>query len=341
MYVLLLAAALLIWAGMGSSCVKSESPGGDDISIQEKISIGNLPQQVVIRGRDINLPVLLILHGGPGFSEMALFNSYNSELQKHFIIAQYDQRGTNLSFSPNIPPESMNVNQFVADAHEMVNYLKQRFHKQKIYLLGHSWGTVLGVRLVQQYPEDFHAFVSVSQMVHIIENERLSFRFTLEEAEKDSNQEAITQLKAIESGYLDEDGPNLQELQVQRRWLLYYGGAVYGQRDYSQLFAGIKPRERHLLVDSLAAAGEPFSIISLWPDLLQVNFLEKMPRLEVPVHFLVGRHDYNTPAVLTEQYYQLLQAPYKTLTWFEESAHMVPFEEPEKFNAVLVNKLLP
>jgi pimeloyl-ACP methyl ester carboxylesterase len=336
----LIAGALLLLAAIGGCTDPIDQSQTDNIYVQEKLPLGGLPQTVLISGKDSSAPILLILHGGPGFSEMALISSYNRKLEEHFVVVNWDQRGTNLSYSPNLSAKDMTIEQFVSDAHELVGYLQQRFRKQKIYLLGHSWGSYLGIELARRYPQDFHAYISVAQMANMIENERLSFQFTLEQARKDSNQEAIQQLEAIAPKYEGPNGPDLMDLQVQRRWLLYYGGAVYGQQDYSSIFQGILPEKRHLLNDTLAAQGEVFSISTLWHQLLTIDVFTTAPKLQVPVHFFVGRHDYNTPFVLAERYYNTLQAPKKTITWFDHSAHMIPFEEPEKFNNTVIYKVL-
>ena len=130
---------------------------GDSTSIPQFITLGGIPQAVLIRGLDTTNPVLLMLHGGPGFTEMALFATYNQDLEKDFIVVNWDQRGAGLSYDPSIPDSTMNIQQFVNDAHELVSWLKKRYNREKIYLLGHSWGSILGIHLTQQYPQDFYA----------------------------------------------------------------------------------------------------------------------------------------------------------------------------------------
>jgi pimeloyl-ACP methyl ester carboxylesterase len=344
-FLTLITAAFLLVAGITScSSNRSKNAGSvaakDSISSLEKITLGRIPQTVLIRGDDTSNPVLLLLHGGPGFPEMLFFRSYNSELEKHYIVVNWDQRGAGLSYDPAIPRTTMNIPQFVSDAHELVTLLKKRFHKEKIYLLGHSWGSVLGLSLANQYPEDLYAYVGVGQVVNMLENERLSFEYTMQKALEEKNGKAIKELKAVEPRFPPDSNmavkEMLKDLHIQRDWLSYYGGAVYGERSYDKLFQGIHAKEKELYDSSQTAAGETFSMETLWPRLLSVNFIKTAPQLEVPVYFVTGRYDYNTPFVLTQQYFNLMKAPHKELIWFERSAHMMPFEEPEKFNELMI-----
>lgn len=311
----------------------------DNTSSLQYIELGGINQAVRVAGSDSENPILLLLHGGPGFTEMALFSEYNKALEQKFIVVNWDQRGAGLSYNPDILLSTMNLEQFVSDAHELVNHLKKEYNKDKIYVLGHSWGSVLGVNLVQRYPEDFYAYVGVGQGVNMFDNESLSFKFTLDKAIEDKNEEAITELKAVQKRYPPNGIVQLEDLKIQRKWLGYYGGAIYGQPNANKIFSRIKMEDNPLYNREKAQAGNDFTFPLLLHELMRVNLMKSAPKLEVPVFFINGRHDYNTPFVLVEDYYEFLEAPHKEIIWFENSAHWIPFEEPEKFNEVLINKV--
>jgi pimeloyl-ACP methyl ester carboxylesterase len=311
----------------------------DSISTIEKIKLGGVDQTVMIHGMDSRNPVLLIIHGGPGFPESYLFRTYNNVLEKKFIVVYWDQRGAGLSYSPDITPQTMTLSQIVEDAHELVTILKKRFQKEKIYLLGHSWGSGVGITLIQKYPEDFYKYVGVGQIVDMEQNEKLSCQYTLDAAIKDKNQKAITELKKIESNYQKEIPYDINALHIQRKWLDYYGGATYGERNADKIFKGITAKEYALYDEKKSGEAQAFSMKYLWSEVMKINFLKTATQLKVPVYFFTGRHDYNTVSTLVEEYYNVLQAPHKEIVWFENSAHFVPFEEPEKFNEMVVEKL--
>ncbi|HVI45313.1 MAG TPA: alpha/beta hydrolase [Chitinophaga sp.] len=323
-------------------CLRSYGiqPVGDSIYSIEKITLGDLPQHVIIKGSNINDPVLLILHGGPGFPESYLFRNYNSELEKHFVVVYWDQRGAGLSYKPGIPDSTMTIPRFISDAHELVTTLKKRFHKDKIYLLGHSWGSVLGVLVVQKYPEDFYAYAGVGQGVDMETGELESYRYALRKAEEDKNTKAITELKAIEDQYQPGHPHSVDGLRMQRGWLMHYGGVVYGEQGFGKFFKNLTVPEKDLYNFDQNDEGEEFSLRTLWNQFLKVNLIKSAPELKVPVYFFLGRHDYNTPFFIAEKYFKLLKAPHKELFWFEKSGHTVPFEEPEKFDQLVISRVL-
>ena len=133
------------------------------VALMEYVELGGLKQWICVRGESVDKPLLLILHGGPGDAEVIPFRWYNAGVEKDFIVVHWDQRGAGKSFSPSIPKDSMTIEQILSDAHELVDYLKKSFGKEKIYLLGHSWGSMLGALLASRYPEDFVAYIGMGQ----------------------------------------------------------------------------------------------------------------------------------------------------------------------------------
>ena len=124
-------------------------------------------------------PVLLFLAGGPGGSELVMTRRYLGELENHFTIVNWDQPGTGKSYHA-VDISSLTSESYVADAYELTLYLRERFHQPKIYILGKSWGSILGIWLAQQHPELFHAVISTGQMVDAVETDRLGYEFAIE-----------------------------------------------------------------------------------------------------------------------------------------------------------------
>jgi len=299
----------------------------------ESINLGGVMQKILITGKDSTRPVLLFLHGGPAFSEMALLRKYDRDLDKYFIVVNWDQRGTNLSYSPAIPKSSMTMGQIVSDAHELIALLKKRFHREKIFLLGHSFGSAVGMILASKYPQDLYAYIGVGQVVNMQDNERVSLQFAMQMAQKEHNNKAISELKGI----LPYPSPKstLQQLFTSRKWMTYYGGEVYGQHDTQSTLAGVADGKNPLFDPEKFDQGMDFSMETLWAPFLKTDFPRSIPELKVPVYFLLGKHDYNVPYMLAEDYFKKLKAPSKKLILFENSAHVPQFEEPRKFVAVM------
>jgi len=308
------------------------------IASLERVTLGGVKQWVLIRSHNVDNPILLILHGGPGQSEMVFAHKFEQNLEKHFLVVNWDQRGTGKSFSIRIPKESMTIEQFVADAHELILNLRERFRKEKVILVGHSWGAILGVLLAQKFPELISAYVGIGQAVNVTENERISHQFTLQQAKLENNKKAIRQLMKVEPPYTN----NLRQLNIQRRWLGKYGGALYGQKSLRPLIKIMFQAPEYTIRDVIKLGmGGMFTLTSLWEKIVnEIDFLKTATKLAVPVYIISGKYDYNTPFELAEKYYQKLQAPKKEFIWFEKSAHSPNYEEAEKFDKVMIEKVL-
>lgn len=306
------------------------------IQALEEVSLGGVNQWISIRGKDRDNPVLLFLHGGPGMSEMVPVRHYNRELEDHFVVVNWDQRGAGKSFSTNIPPDTISLEQIVNDTLELTSMLQERFETQKIYLVGHSWGTIVGVHAALRHPEYYYAYVGVGQAVNFIEAEQISYQFTLDRARELKNNTAVDELEAI--------GPppySREQLGIQRKWLFLFGGEVYGENNNSRYL--LRLVSLHLCAPEYSLGdiinlirGNNISGNLLWDELMALDLPNQAPALDLPVFFIAGHHDYVTVSEKVEEYYNILKAPLKELIWFERSAHSPNFEEPDKFAAVMV-----
>jgi pimeloyl-ACP methyl ester carboxylesterase len=304
------------------------APGGTDTL--EQVTLGGLRQWISMRGADSKAPVLLFLHGGPGSANLAKLRLQVPELEQHFVVVNWDQPGAGKSASPGFDYGRLSIGQMVSDAHELVAYLKARFGVEKIYLMGFSWGTVIGLSLAQQYPQDFLAYISVSQVVDPAQGERLSLEFVRQKAAQDGNQHAITALAGINPAYSSTDW--LQQVTTERNWLLHYGGVYHNTSSYAhEIWLLLEAHEYSLVEVSLWPGHSRASLKQMWPEVMRVNFFETVTNVDCPIYFFVGRYDYNAPGQLTEAYYQKLEAPAgKKLVWFEHSAHDIFYDEPQR-----------
>lgn len=168
-------------------------PGIDEL---EKIDLGGVEQWILIRGQEVDAEVLLFVHGGPGVPNMP-FCHLNAALEKRFVVVQWDQRGAGKSFASDMPSDSMRIDQFVSDTRELSEFLIARFKKEKIYLLGHSWGSVIGAKAASRFPELYHAYIGVSQVTDVMEAQEMLYRETLDAAKSVGNEKAVSELERI------------------------------------------------------------------------------------------------------------------------------------------------
>ena len=303
------------------------------IATLEEVTIGGISQWLMLRGADRKKPVLVFLHGGPGSAQIGWARPDQADLERHFVVVNWDQRGAGLSYSRRIPRNSMTIDRFVEDLREVVLWIRARLGHERVFLVGHSWGSILGMRAVQRYPELFHAYFGVSQVVNFAETEAMSYALTLERARELGHRKAVRELEAV-------GAPPYASLKggvVLQRWLGRLGGMTF-ERDlvpviFKRTLAGPEYGWQAVLK---FVQGQFFSVKTMEAQLQAVDLEAQVPSVRVPVHFCIGRHDRVAPAGLAERYFTRLSAPRKEWRWFERSAHAAPSEEPEAFSTYVI-----
>jgi pimeloyl-ACP methyl ester carboxylesterase len=319
---------------------KIVSPQG----IQQRlyVPIDGIKQWISIRGNDVRNPILLVLHGGPASPEAPAAWTFQQPWEDYFTVVEWSQRGTDKTYEANTAAQmapGMSIAGMTDDAAALVSYLRQRFHKKKIFLMGHSWGTVLGVMLAQRHPDWCYAYIGVGQVVNTRRGERVGYEFALREAEAHHNGEAIRELKAL-APYPGK-ALTLERIGVRSKWEMYYGGLAYGRRDFhwdAETWTLAPDYSDHDL--EAIGAGSLYSLKYLLGPLLSVNF-DNVTNFRCPVIQFVGAHDYTTPSSVTIDWFKTLRAPSKRLVVFADSGHMMFEEQPGRFLMHLVNDALP
>jgi pimeloyl-ACP methyl ester carboxylesterase len=320
---------------------KIVSPNG--IEQQVKVRIDGIDQWLTIRGRDLRNPILLVLHGGPASPDMPQAWTFESPWQDYFTVVEWDQRGAGRTYAANTEEQmapGMSIEGMTDDAAQVVEYLRQRFHKQKIFVMGHSWGSVLGVELAQRHPDWLYAYISVGQVVNMRRNEEDGYAFALREAKAHGNTAAVHELESI-APYPGPKDITLDQISVRDKWEMYYGGLAWGRQDY-QFAADTWDLSPDYSEADLGAIGKGsvFSLKHLLKPLLSVDF-DHTTQFGCPVVMFVGAHDNTTSHVLAEQWFDKLQSPSKRLVVFADSAHMIMLEQPGRFLVHLVDDVLP
>ena len=300
------------------------------------LHLGGLDQWVMIRGENIANPLLILVHGGPGFPEMRLFRQFNARLEKSFTVVHWDQRGTAKSFHTKIPRSSMTVEQFISDLDELVDIARARFNQDRVLIYGHSWGSVLGVLYCARFPDKVAAYIGAGQIGDWPASEVLSYAFTLAEAERRNNRKALKELRAI--------GPpphTTAKMMVQRKWLTRFAGIVRGISLWKFVRIVLGRPESSVFDLAGVLRGTLFSTYAMWEEVSRVNLTKAVPALQVPVFFFIGRHDHVVAPETSVAYFQMLASPLKTFVWFEESAHEPAAEEPAKFHDAMERLVRP
>ena len=310
----------------------------------EQVRIGGIGQWVSIRGNDRRNPVLLMLHGGPGWVAMPTSWYFQRGWEEYFTVVQWDQRGAGKTFVANDPAAvapTMTRERMVADTEEMVAWLRQEFGKEKIFVLGHSWGSYLGLELALRRPEWLHAYIGIGQISNSPESERRGWSWTLQQAQRDGNAQAAAELQALAPYASGSAAVPLDSLFKQRKWLNHYGGMVHNRRGGDAEAAAIALSPEYSDLDVAGVwKGNDFSMKHLLADVLTLD-MSTVRRLDVPLFLFLGRHDQNVSSALAAEWFQTVKAPQKQLIWFEQSAHEVMNEEPGKTLVSLVEHVRP
>ena len=289
----------------------------------------------MIRGRSRANPPLILLYGGPGMPETGFFRFFNAPLEDVFTVVYWEQRGSGRSFPRTIPRSSMNVERFVSDLDELVEAVRDRLGSEKVAILGHSWGSVLGALYCRRFPEKVAAYVGVAQIGDWPAAESSSYAFALSKAQRLRNQRAVRKLQAIGPPPYDWRSVFAERTMVQR---------LDGQLNARTLWTMaqmLRGTEVSIVDLPDLIRGFRFSFEAMWPETSVLNLVDLVPNLHVPVFFFLARKDHFVPAETSLAYYDALIAPSKRLVWFEDSGHELFADEPAKFNASMVGLVHP
>lgn len=304
-------------------------------SVHEKtfIELGGEKQYVEMTGASEELPVLLFLHGGPGWPQTPHLRYFNADLTKEMIVVSWDQVGCGQSYMRNSNPKELSVESLIKDAHELTQYLKKKFNKEKIVLLGFSYGSVIGLQLAERYPEDYYAYVGVSQIINSQENWDLSMQWIKEQASLRKDSAALEQIVLIE----DRDSSVCKTEQdcfmSKYQLLVKYNGTIYKEEIADEIAKAENYFDDYKQYDWFEAYN--YTSSRLGGKQFYTN-LSNITSLSLPVYFIAGRHDWNLPGESSKKYLDSLNAPYREFIWFEQSGHEPPEEEPDRFNKTIV-----
>ncbi|MGG5318237.1 alpha/beta fold hydrolase [Enterococcus sp. AZ072] len=278
----------------------------------------------VNKNQDSKKPILLYLHGGPGDSCIPLTQKFNSELEKRFNFINLEQRGAGLSYYKFENQKKLLIDDIVTDIYLFIKYILERFNQKKIILIGHSWGSVLAIKLIQKYPELFTKYIGIGQVVNMKKNIGLQQSFL--------NAKGV---KEIELDYTNVDSLIKDSLYITKS-IVKHGGSLFNETNYSKLIIPFILSKSYSIKDLLfRVKGSNQSIQCFWKELMEINF-ESIYSYPIPMYFFEGRHDYHVSSKLVEEYLTKVKSS-TSLIWFEKSGHFPQWEESNKFNRLVID----
>lgn len=312
----------------------------------EAVTIGGIKQWIQTRGQNVNNPILLFIHGGPGIGFIPLSGSFQGSWEQYFTVVQWDQRGAGKTYASNdqeIQRKTMNVPQMEQDAVEVMNYVRSRYKRDKIFVLGHSWGSILGLWLAHEHPEGIYAYVGTGQVVNMQQNDGVSYKDALQKARITQNAQAVRDLEGI--GPYPFPAGDFRRSSTARFWegqLLSPPPGTPQFMDVRRILMNVVSSPDYSLRDDLGfIRGQQLSLGIFLPQMAKVDLTSLGFDYAEPIFFLEGRNDPFCRPSLVADYLQEIAAPHKELVWLEKSGHFPFFEEPERFKDLLVQRVLP
>jgi pimeloyl-ACP methyl ester carboxylesterase len=340
--ILILSGVLLVYSPGKAKPFLDESGKFLAGSISEKlfVDINGVRQGMFIKSKNAANPVLLYLHGG--MPDYFLTEKYPTGLENYFTMVWWEQRGSGLSYSKAIPPETMTPEQMISDTKEITNYLRKRFGKEKIYLMGHSGGTFVGIQTAAMYPELYNAYLGVAQISKQLQSEKLAYDFMLEQFRDIGDLKMLKKLEASPVTLANGTPPAYSAI----RDIAMHRLGIGTTHDMKSVISGIffpslKCREYTLSEKLNMWIGKSRAGISIvWTNILATDLSEKVTELKIPVYFFEGAYDYTCSSAEAKIYFEKLKAPVKGFYIFEKSAHSPFFEEPDKMQKIIKEDVL-
>ncbi|MBS1935039.1 MAG: alpha/beta hydrolase [Bacteroidetes bacterium] len=331
-------AAILILLLSLLSCYsqKTQLHSSNHQDIEEKflMNLGGSKQYVEITGKSSENPILLFIHGGPGWPQTPQLRYFNADLAKKIILVTWDQRGCGRSYLNDSAAENLSLDQIVSDAHELTQFLKVKYKKSKIYVAGYSWGSIVGLSLIQKYSEDYIAYIGISQVINLNQGMAITQSWLTKKAMKQKDTVTLQTLDKLKKGDSGVCKNPLECFMSQYELLSKYHGAVFNSNSDKETEKAMTKYDDYKNYDW--NKGFLYSAVRLEKDMFSTDF-SNLAKIKIPVYFIEGRHDWNVPAVLVDKFVKQLNAPKKEIIWFESSGHGPLEEEPLKFNRTIID----
>jgi L-proline amide hydrolase len=304
--------------------------GNNSISLLKQIEINGTGHEIMIRGVDRGNPVVIFVHGGPGCSEIPYVRKYQNLLEPNFTIVHYDQRGSGKSYHFGEDYSNLSSDLLVDDLLALTDYIADLLGQSKVLLIGHSYGTYIGMKAAAKAPDKFAAYIGIGQVSEHVQSELDGLNYATEQAKQAGNHQDVAWLERLREPIARG------EALTPRSLIRKYGGAARLIDDNMDYYTGFLVNPEYNLLDVIRyLKGVANSQDILLKEESEYNITDIVDKLDIPVYFSMGQYDYMTSIHAARSYFNVLKAPDKEFVVFENSAHYPQFEEKELFAAWL------
>jgi len=286
----------------------------------DTVSVGNIKQVISYSGTK-NSPIILFLHGGPGSSRMKQAEVFSNILQEHFMVVQWDQRETGRTLALNKSSVPITLQLMENDTYELIKLLLKKFNQKKLYLVGESWGTVLGFKMAEKHPELLNAYIAFSPVVNQSESEQILLKKLKLDAKAKGNTLAENELNRVKIPFY-----NYESLYYSRKWMFNYDGHPIADKDTTALKQYLQDWSKTWL--------------PTWNAAIRQNLFVELPKISCPVYFFLGEKDLQTNFNVAKDFFETLKAPKKNIFLFEDAGHSVLTEKAEQVQKIIIEEIL-
>lgn len=296
------------------------------IEMSEYVNLNGIKQYILISGNE-NGPLMLFLHGGPGTSQSGFIRRYQGKLEKEFLVVNWDQRGAGKSNIKKFSKDELKIDNIVDDAICLIKILRDRFKKNNIYLVGHSFGSLIGIILSQKIPQYIKAYISIGQIVNINEGDKVIYKLLLKEVNSENYKKGIKILMDIgKPPYKTKESINKLNKLIQK-----YKGDIFRISKVAFILKSISFKYYNLFDWFRFFHGIFISNKYMYSEMASINLFNTNNKFKIPIYFCCGDNDYHAPTKVIEEYYNFIDAPKKCLYKFKSSSHMPNIEEETCF----------
>ena len=330
---------LLVWLIMSPGKIRTYS---EPNSLSEKfvMDVNGAPNGFFINSKDINNPVLLLVSSGPGTDDYVFTDKYKDmNIEDEFTVVYWDYRYMGIAYNNHFDADSVNIDNLLNDTYTVTEYLKERFNKEKIYIMGFSGGTQIALKEVQRHPENYYAYIGMAQCVtDSEENDTIMYQFMKDVFEKRGD---TKNLKKLEDAVEHLDSGNIKC----KDWYVYVnllheagGGTIYNESEFEGIVWPIITCKCYTLKEKInyITAMKKYRTTPLYDELDDFDYRQSIAIIDVPVFFISGEYDYNCPWELVQDYCDVISAPQKGFYKISGAAHSPLWENPEETERALI-----
>lgn len=334
------AAAVLfvVWVILSPGTIR-EYEGKNSLSEKFVMKINGAPNGFFINSTDTDHPVLLLVSSGPGTDDYVFTDKYKDmRLEEEYTVVYWDYRSMGIAYGRDHDPEQITLENLLKDTHVVTEYLKERFAKEKIYIMGFSGGSHIALRAVQRYPDDYYAYIGMAQVVtDSDEGTKLMYEFMKEVFTSRNDKASLKKLEKL----TEVSGENVR-MTADRYDYIYLlhkagGGTIKDRSEFEGIVLPIIFCKCYTVSEKInyVKAMKMYRTTPLSRELAGFDYRKDIPSLEIPAYFISGEYDYNCPWQLAEDYAEKLDAPDKGFRLIPDAAHSPLWENPEKTCEIL------